>query len=574
MVAKNAVKSMLKKISKNWLLVRFFLILSIFTLLTCNSVASSRHMAAIASAHKLATQAGETVLAQGGNAFDAAVAVSAALAVVEPYASGLGGGGFWLLHRASDGQDVMIDGRETAPSKASVDMYLDEDNMSIPGASLNGPLAAAIPGTPAALHHIAKKYGQLPLAQSLAPAIKLARDGFRLDARFANTLKNHQEKLSRYADTARFFLDQCGDAPIKGVLLRQPALAATLDKIANKGRDGFYRGWVAQELVRSVQQSGGIWQLADLVNYRVIERKPVKFKYRGTQVTTASLPSSGGLTMAQAFNIIENFELSSLSELNKTHVIIEAMRHAYQDRMRYLGDSDFVEVPEEMLLSKVYARNQAAKINFRQSIPSPIHSEELLEEGTQTTHFSVVDKEGNRVAATMSVNTFFGSGFVAGKTGVLLNNEMDDFSVSQDVPNVFGLYGMKSNYIKPGKRPLSSMSPTFVEDEKSVLIVGTPGGSRIISMVMLAIIDYVDHQQTNPMALVSNPRFHHQYLPDYTMIEPESYDDQWVSALRSKGHVVQVGKRRWGNMQLIYIDKKTRQSQVANDPRGLTDTRY
>ena len=278
--------------------------------------------------------------------------------------------------------------------------------------------------------------------------------------------------------------------------------------------------------------------------------------------------------MAQAFNIIENFELSGLSELNKTHVIIEAMRLAYQDRMRYLGDSDFVEVPEAMLLSKTYARNRAANINLHQAIPSPIDSEGLLQEGTQTTHFSVVDKEGNRVSATMSVNTFFGSGFVAGKTGVLLNNEMDDFSVSQDVPNVFGLYGMKSNYIKPGKRPLSSMSPTFVEDDKSVLIVGTPGGSRIISMVMLAIIDYVDHQQTNPMSLVSNPRFHHQYLPDYTLIEPKSYDDQWVSALRSKGHEVQVGKRRWGNMQLIYIDKKTRQSQVANDPRGLTDTRY
>ena len=553
--------------------MRAFLILVVSIWVASNAIASPQ-TAAIASAHKLATKAGEAVLAQGGNAFDAAVAVSAALAVVEPYASGLGGGGFWMLHRASDGLDIMIDGREMAPSKATEKMYLDADNKPIPGASLKGPLAAAIPGTPAALDYIAKHYGKLPLQKSLAPATALARDGFKLDQRFAGTLKNHQEKLGRYADTAQVFLDRRGDAPAQGTLLRQPKLALTLKAIGEKGRDGFYRGWVAQEMIQSVQKNKGIWQLEDLINYRVIERQPVKFTYRGAQITTAALPSSGGLTMAQGLNILENFALSDMEKWDQAHVITEALRYAYQDRMSYLGDSDFVKVPEKKLLSKAYARERAVNIRLKQVTPILSQVKGGHDEGTQTTHFSVIDKEGNRVAATMSVNTFFGSGFVAGNTGVLLNNEMDDFSISHDVPNVFGLFGMKANYIEPGKRPLSSMSPTFVEDNKGVLIVGTPGGSRIISMVLLAIVDYVDNQQTNPKALVSNPRFHHQYLPDYMMVEPAVFNERWIGELRSKGHTVQIGKRQWGNMQLIFYDKNTRQPYVANDPRGLTDIRY
>lgn len=563
----------LLSLEKKTLLMRLLSALLIVSLVSGDSIAAP-HSAAIASANELATKAGEAVLAQGGNAFDAAVAVSAALAVVEPYASGLGGGGFWLLHRARDGRDIMIDGRETAPGKASAHMYLDADNNPIHGASLNGPLAAAIPGTPAALVHIAKHYGKLPLRQSLAPAISLARDGFALDARFARTLMNHQAKLKHYSKTAQIFLDQENRAPIQGTLLRQPELAATLTAISDNGRDGFYRGWVAQEMLRSVQQDGGIWQLEDLARYRVIEREPVKFTYRGAQVTTASLPSSGGLTMAQGLNILENFALSELSEGDKAHVIAEALRHAYQDRLNYLGDSDFVTVPEFRLLSQKYARQRAAKINLLQVTPMLVPAEVVREEGTETTHFSIIDQEGNRVAATMSVNTFFGSGFVAGTTGVLLNNEMDDFSINRNVPNVYGLFGKEANAIVPGKRPLSSMSPTFLEDEKGVLIVGTPGGSRIISMVLLAIIDYVDNQQTDPMALVSGPRLHHQYLPDQLEIEPASFDARWVAQLKSKGQMIKTSKRRWGNMQLIFYDKKTRQSHVANDPRGSTDTRY
>ena len=467
----------------------------------------------------------------------------------------------------------MIDGRETAPDKASERMYLDEDNRPISGASLNGPGAAAIPGTPAAMAHIAKNYGNLTLAQSLVPAITLARNGFRIDARFARTIKNHQNKLRRDQNTARIFL-QDNMAPAAGTILRQPQLADTLEAIAQHGVNGFYRGRVAQEMIQSVVQSGGIWKYKDLYQYRVIERKPVKFNYRGARITTASLPSAGGLTLAQALNIIGNFSLSALNQSDKAHIIVEAMRHAYQDRIDYLGDSDFANVPERKLMSKAYARNKAARINLDRVSSKLDHTKEIVIEGAETTHFSIMDKDGNRVAATMSINTFFGSGFVAGDTGVLLNNEMDDFSIGGNVPNVYGLYGGKANRISPGKRPLSSMSPTFVENEKGILILGTPGGSRIISMLLLTIIDYVDNQQTDPVKLVSSPRFHHQYLPDRIEIESNAFDKKWMARLMQKGHEVQTAKRRWGNMQLIYYDKESRQSYVASDPRGAADTRY
>ena len=551
---------------------RILFVLFIFLSLFCVNVVSA-NSAAIVSAHRLATEAGEAVLIQGGNAFDAAVAVAAALAVVEPYSSGLGGGGFWLLHRALDNRDIMIDGRETAPQRASERMYLDAENRPIRGASLNGPGAAAIPGTPAALAYISRNYGNLTLAQSLAPAINLARDGFKIGSRFVRIIENHQNKLRLEQKAARIFLQE-GAVPAVGTLLRQPQLATTLAAIAKHGENGFYRGRVAQEMVQSVTRAGGIWEYKDLYQYRVVERKPVKFTYRGTHVTTASLPSAGGLSLAQGLNILENFSLSELNQSDKAHLIVEALRHASQDRINYLGDSDFVNVPEQRLMSKAYARKRAAEIRLDRTSSELGRVESLVEEGTETTHFSIMDKDGNRVAATMSINTFFGSGFVAGETGVLLNNEMDDFSSGVNVPNVYGLYGGKANNILPGKRPLSSMSPTFLENEKGILILGTPGGSRIISMLLLAIVDYVDHQQTDPVKLVSNSRFHHQYLPDRVEIESNAFDDKWVARLVKKGHVVKTEKRRWGNMQLIFFDKKSRQSYVASDPRGAADTRY
>ncbi len=532
---------------------------------------------AVVSAHPLATAAGESILEKGGNAFDAAIAVSAALAVVEPYASGLGGGGFWLLHHAETDRSVMIDSRETAPSEASSDMFLDEAGQPVPGKSLDGPMAAGIPGTPAALVHLSR-YGLLTLADSLAPAIKLAREGFQADRRFVQTLHNHEKKLSRYPDTVAVFLPG-GRPPAEGELFRQPRLAATLTAIAQSGKNGFYQGAIARELVRSVRAAGGLWREQDLGNYRIVERKPVQFSYRNARITSASLPSAGGLTLAQALNILETVLTGKQDEIQKTHLVVEALRLAYKDRAELLGDSDFVAVPADRLMSRAYARRQAATINpdkagGSQAAPPSPPTQQLPAEGAQTTHFAVLDKAGNRVAATLTINTFFGSGFVAGSTGVLLNNEMDDFAIGEHIPNVFGLYGSRANAIAPGKRPLSSMSPTFVETERGTLIAGTPGGSRIISMLLLVILDYIDNAETDPRALAARPRFHHQYLPDVLQIEPDAFDAQWIGALRSMGHEVQAMPRSWGNMQLIHFDRQSQTATTANDPRGLSDTRY
>ena len=551
----------------------FFLLL-LALLAPAWGASGSDRAAAIASAHPLATAAGERILRQGGNAFDAAVAVSAALAVVEPYSSGLGGGGLWLLHRARDGREVLIDGRETAPGKASAGMYLNAKGEPIAAASLNGPLAAAIPGMPAALVHLAQNYGKLPLAHSLAPAIDLARNGFRLDRRFTGMAKNYQDKLRADPHAAGIFL-RGNLVPVPGSVLRQPQLAATLTEIARHGADGFYRGWVADEMVQSVKRAGGIWEYADLAHYRVIEREPARFTYREAVITTAPLPSSGALTLAQGLNILENFPLVRLHESDRSHLIAEALRRAYQDRAEYLGDSDFVDVPTEKLMSKDYGRERATTIDLHRATPDVRLDDGSTARagGTETTHFSIMDRAGNRVAATLSINTNFGSGFVAGNTGVLLNNEMDDFSIAPAVPNVYGLHGNQANAIMPGKRPLSSMSPTFVENAKGVLIVGTPGGSRIISMVLLAIVNYVDDRQTDPGAIAGNPRFHHQYLPDQIEIEPDSFHEEWISGLKLKGHQVTIAAQKWGNMQLIFFDKETRRSVTASDPRGATAMR-
>jgi gamma-glutamyltranspeptidase / glutathione hydrolase len=572
---------------------------------------------AVVTAHPLATKAGERILQQGGNAFDAAVAVGAVLAVVEPYASGLGGGGFWLLHRASDQFEIMIDGRETAPERAHAAMYLDQAGQPDQQASLRGALAAAIPGTPAALAHIAEKYGRLPLTRSLAPAIQLARSGFAVDERLAKVIINHQEKLTAEPSSTRVFLPK-GQVPSPGELFRQPLLADTLSQIARNGRDGFYQGAVAAELVRAVKKGGGIWTIKDLAGYRVVERQPIRFTYRDARITTASLPSSGGLTLAQALNILERFPLNEMEKTEQSHVVVEAMRRAYEDRANYLGDSDFVEVDVEKLLSKDYALHRAATINMNKATqlpprrvnPKEVQSDsavviaskakqpssrssleevglsnettffddelvrQYFREGVNTTHFSIMDDKGNRVAATLSINTFFGSGFVAGNTGVLLNNEMDDFSIALNVPNVYGLHGGKANAIAPGKRPLSSMSPTFLENEQGILIAGTPGGSRIISALLLLIIEFVDQNQTDSEKLVVSPRFHHQYLPDEIMVEPNGFDVKWKTSLETRGHNVKTSPRRWGNMQLIFFDNLSRKKIGAGDPRGGDYVRY
>jgi gamma-glutamyltranspeptidase/glutathione hydrolase len=524
---------------------------------------------AIASAHPLATQAGCEILAKGGNAFDAAVAVTAALAVVEPYSSGLGGGGFYLFHRAEDGLDVFLDARETAPAEASADKYLDDTGEPVPALSRQGPTAAGIPGIPAALQLISTKYGSQPLATTLAPAIALAQRGVGADSRYARASGWMVRMLNRFPSAAAIFLDD-GKPVQTGYVIRQQKLAATMRRIATEGGGIFYQGPMAEEMVRSVRSNGGYWTLQDLANYRVVEREPQRFEYRGAKITTAPLPSSGGLVMAQALQILDVLDAAAMPEHERVHVTIEAMRRAYNDRARFMGDPDYVDVPVARLASKAYARKRAATIDLQHATPSADlpSVDETSDDGRDTTHFSIVDAAGNRVAATLSINGPFGSGFVAGDTGVLLNNHMDDFAIAQGVPNLYKLVGNAANAIEAGKRPLSSMSPTFVEDDRGILVLGTPGGSRIISMVMIGVINYSANSDVDVERIVGLPRYHHQYLPDRVQVEPGSFSDEWIEALRRRGHEVEVYRRKWGNMQAVFVDAKTGKSSVGNDPRG------
>ena len=529
--------------------------------------AAEQPQAAIASAHPLATAAGNEVLQRGGNAFDAAVAVAATLAVVEPYASGLGGGGLWLLHRAADGRQVMVDARETAPAQATPELYLDAAGKPVRGATTQGGTAAAIPGAPAALAHVASRYGALPLAESLAPAVRLARGGFEVDARYARAATQRERLLQSRPDAARVFLRDAR-APQAGWRLLQPALARTLERLGKEGNRGFYAGPVAAALVEAVNQAGGVWQLSDLAAYRVVERQPLRFQYRGTTVTTATLPSAGGIALAQCLQMLERFETADPRRPRDAHLVVEALRRAFRDRAAYLGDADYAEVPVERLTSRAYVMQQAATIQPEAATRSEPPTGAAATGGTHTTHLSVIDAAGNRVAATLTINLTFGSGVVAGDTGVLLNNEMDDFTVLPGAPNSFRLRGGAANAIAPGKRPLSSMTPTFVEDEKGVLVLGAPGGSRIVSQLLLAVLDYVHAPSVDLAALVRASRYHHQWWPDQVEVEPEGFPAQWRAALEAKGHRVEIARRQWGNMQGVFKAKQGGAAEAASDPRG------
>ncbi len=522
---------------------------------------------AVASAHPLATEAGMAILARGGNAFDAAVAVTAALAVVEPYSSGLGGGGFWLLHRAEDGREVMLDGREIAPAAAHRDMYLNERGEVIPGASMDGPLSAGIPGVPAALVHLAEQYGRLPLGESLAPAIAYAREGFEVDEYYRRLARFRLPVLQRWPEGARLFLHR-GEVPPVGHVIRQPELAQTLQALAERGRAGFYQGEVARRLVDGVRRAGGIWTLQDLRDYRVKEREPIRGSYRGLRITSAAPPSSGGIALVEMLNILAGYPLDELGEVDRHHLIVEAMRRAYRDRAVYLGDADFVTVPVARLTHPFYAAGLRAGIRMDRATPSAqLPGIETAPGGFHTTHFSILDTEGNRVAATVTINYPFGSGFVVPGTGVLLNDEMDDFSAKPGSPNAYGLVGAEANAIAPGKRPLSSMSPTFVETDDAVAILGTPGGSRIISMVLLGILDFA--AGNGPQSWVSRGRFHHQYLPDVIQYEQGALSEAVIEGLRTRGHKLKPVGWRYGNMQAILWDKRRGVVSAASDPRGV-----
>lgn len=549
------------------LIIIFFISVVLFPYVAFAELAPSANQeAAIATAHPAATLAGQDILNQGGNAYDAAVAISATLAVVEPFSSGIGGGGFWLLHDAKTKRNIMIDGREKAPLASSQTMYQDANGRVISGMSLNGALAAGIPGEPAALVHIAKKYGRLPLKQSLAPAIKAARDGFKVTPMYQRMARFRFKELLKSAAAAEVFLD-ANKVPHLGYLIKQPDLANTLVAMAEHGNAGFYQGAIAEALVKGTQAVGGIWTKQDLSQYTIKERKPIVGRYKDFKIISASPPSSGGIALVTMLNILEQYQIEKMDPAQRMHTVVEAMRRAYRDRAEFLGDSDFISIPTDKLLSKRYAKKLAESISVQEATPSSdLKFASPVPQGKHTTHFSVVDKEGNRVSATLSINYPFGSCFMPPGTGVLLNDEMDDFSSKPDAPNAYGLVGNLNNAIEPSKRMLSSMSPTIVENIKNndYAVIGTPGGSRIITMVLHGILGFVEGRSADD--IVNLPRYHHQYLPDSIQVERDSLTDTIRETLELKGHIFKQLSGRYGNMQIV-ISKNNKLS-AASDSRG------
>jgi gamma-glutamyltranspeptidase/glutathione hydrolase len=374
--------------------------------------------------------------------------------------------------------------------------------------------------------------------------------------------------LNAAPEAARIFLRD-GEVPEEGTLIRQPDLAATLRALAEQGHDGFYKGAVAEKLVKGVRAGGGIWSMQDLAEYEIVEREPIRGEYRGMTVTAATPPSSGGVVLVEALNILEGFDLAAMDEATRTHVIVEAMRRAYRDRAEYLGDPDYVDMPISRLTHPQYAAGLRAGIRLDRATPSALLPGvvDSTPKGEDTTHFSIIDKDGNRVAATLSINYPFGAAWVVPGTGVLLNDEMDDFSAKPGVPNVYGLVGAEANSIQPGKRMLSSMTPTFLDDGKRIAVVGTPGGSRIISMVLLAALEFSEGRDAK--AMVERRRFHHQFLPDAIQFEPLAFDDELQLELQSRGHELQPLDSSYGNMHVVIWDQKARRVEAASDGRGI-----
>ncbi|HEY5973057.1 MAG TPA: gamma-glutamyltransferase [Pseudoxanthomonas sp.] len=529
--------------------------------------------AAIASGHKLATGAGFEILEAGGNAFDAAVAVSSTLSVVEPISSGLGGGGFFLLHDAKAGKDVFLDAREYAPASATPDQYLDKDGQLDKDRAQNGPWSAGIPGLPAALVELARKHGRLPLATTLAPAIRIAREGFPVYARMARGYQQRRDVMRRYPGTREVY--ERGGKPIaEGDLLKQPELAHTLELLAEKGFDGFYRGETAKKLIAGVRQAGGRWTADELAAYRVKERTPIRFDYRGWKIVTAPPPSSGGIALAEMLQILEPYDLQKLDEAQRVHLVVESMRRAYRDRTFFLGDPDFTDIPQEILLSRDYANGLRATIHPDKATPSDLLSGKPTPlEDDETTHFSIIDAEGNRVGGTQTVNLLFGSGLIPKGTGVLLNDEMDDFALKPGTPNAFGVMGFEANAPKPGKRMLSSMTPAFMQSADKVAVLGTPGGSRIITMVLLGMLGYDAGLGAQEVAAL--PRYHHQWLPDVVEAEPDAFSPEAVQALQAMGHKLvgaggsELGSSHpWGNLQTVEWDKRANTLSAGSDPRN------
>ncbi|EAN1664904.1 TPA: gamma-glutamyltransferase [Salmonella enterica] len=525
----------------------------------------------VASVDVMATQVGVDILKQGGNAVDAAVAVGYALAVTHPQAGNLGGGGFMLL-RTKDGATTAIDFREMAPAGATRDMFLDEQGNPDSKKSLTSPLASGTPGTVAGLSLALEKYGSLPLNSVVRPAIKLAQEGFIVNDALADDLKTYGSEVLPHHENSKAIFWKDGEPLKKGDKLVQKDLANSLTMIAENGPDAFYKGDIARQIAQQMQQNGGLITTDDLAAYQAVERTPVSGEYRGYQIFSMPPPSSGGIHIVQILNILENFDMNKygFGSADAIQIMAEAEKYAYADRSEYLGDPDFVNVPWQALTSKTYAKSIAGQIDINKAKPSSeIRPGKLAPyESDQTTHFSVVDKDGNAVAVTYTLNTTFGTGIVAGNTGILLNNQMDDFSAKPGVPNVYGLVGGEANAIGPKKRPLSSMSPTIVvKDGKTWLVTGSPGGSRIITTVLQMVVNTIDFGM-NVAEATNAPRFHHQWLPDELRVE-KGFSPDTLKLLEQKGQKVAL-KEAMGSTQSIMVGPDG-ELYGASDPRSVDD---
>jgi gamma-glutamyltranspeptidase/glutathione hydrolase len=496
----------------------------------------------VVAQEKTAAQIGADVLTQGGNAVDAAVATGFAMAVTYPRAGNIGGGGFMIIHSSERGEDVAIDYRETAPAATTPDIFLGPDGKPDIAKSRDSALGIGVPGTVAGLALALDKYGSgnFTLAELIRPGIALAANGIEITDDSADTLPEWHRRLARWPSSAKIFSRADGSSLREGDKLTQTDLATTLSAIAEQGPRGFYRGPVAEKLVKAVGDAGGIMTLDDLKSYQAVIRAPVRGSYRGYDVVSMPQPSSGGVVLLETLNILEGFPMGEMKQGSapSLHVMIEAMKRAYADRARYLGDPAFVNAPVATLISKDYAARQRASIDLNRATPwTDVLSATPPREGSNTTHFSVVDSRGNAVSNTYTLNFSYGVGLVADGTGVLLNNELDDFTAAPGASNAYGLVGFEANLPGPGKRPLSSMSPTIVlKDGKPVLVTGTPGGSRIISTVLQVIVNVLDYGM-DVAAAVAAPRLHHQWLPDEVRIE-RGFADATIAALKAKGHHV------------------------------------
>lgn len=535
-------------------LILLFAFLSVTAVLGSSDTQSKQFAAA--TCYSLTTDVAMDILAKGGNAFDAAVAAGFASAVVEPSSTGLGGGGFATIYIAGQDKVLFIDFREVAPLASTRDMYASDESMA-KRESLIGAKAAGVPGFVAGMEVLHSQYGSMKWSELLEPAIKFAEDGFPMYGSLGRKIDRAKRIFETFPETQAIFLVN-GDAPKEGSIFKQPVIAQTLKQIKSKGAKSFYRGKTAEKLVATMQKYGGIITLADMAGYKPEIRTPIKFRYKGGyEIYSAPPPSSGGIVLAEIMNILEPLDVRSLKHgsVNDIHVLAEAMKHAFKDRAKYMGDPDFVDIPVERLVSKSYATLLRQLIELDRTQPATEIEHESIgpKERVETSHISIIDSHGNAVSMTITINGPFGSGLVVGGAGFFLNNEMDDFSKKPGEPNLYGLVGFEANAVKPGKRPLSSMSPTIVfKDGKLKGALGAPGGPMIITSVFQTLFNLME-RDFGPDKAVQSGRIHHQWLPDTIKVEPELVDTRTAMRLVLKGHHVMIlQKPNIGNVQLVW----------------------